>query len=113
MIVADGRITMGAGEWEEFRSATFAPWMPRTPMEFDAMCALGSARHLAENTAGQGFIYALIAEGMAFGPDGEVNFPMNEVKRAHMAIGGKWPADSEFMPCSEASAARAKLRRLK
>ena len=96
MLVADGKITMSDAEWREFAAATFAPWVPRTPAEFDAMCALGSARHLADNTGGQGFVHALAAEAMAFGADGEVNFPIDKRRMAYLKLHGSWPTDAEF-----------------
>jgi hypothetical protein len=92
---------MSDAEWQEFAAATFAPWVPRTPAEFDAMCALGSARHLAENTAGRGFMHALAAEAMAFGADGEVNFPLDKRRIAYMKQHGTWPSD-EDLKASEA-----------
>jgi hypothetical protein len=97
MLVSDsGKITMTVKEWHEFAGATFAPWRPRTRREFEAMIDLGIARHLAENTGGQGFMFAIAADGMRFGPDGEVNFPANQRKLAYARITGNWPTDSEL-----------------
>lgn len=96
MLVSNGRITMSNAEAQEFAEATFAPWTPRTPAEFNAMCDLGSARHLADNTGGQGFMHALAAEGMKFGDDGEVNFPVNKRKAAYMKERGIWPTDEQL-----------------
>lgn len=97
MQVCDGRITLSAAEWEEFARATFAPWMPRTIAEFNAMCALGSARHLAEDTGGEGFMHALAAEGMQFGPQGELNFPLDPRKLAYLKAHGEWPGETEVI----------------
>ena len=104
MLVADGRITMSEAEWREFAAATFAPWMPRTPAEFDAMCALGSARHLAENTGGRGFMHALAAEAMAFGGNGEVNFPIDRRRREYVMVHGSWPSDEQLRGFEAAAA---------
>lgn len=95
MLVSNGKITMSSAEAQEFASATFAPWTPRTIAEFNAMCDLGSARHLADNTGGQGFMFALEAEGMKFGENGEINFPMDRRKMAYLKVHGTWPTDEE------------------
>ena len=96
MLVSDSKITMSGAEWEEFASATFAPWLPRTVAEFNAMCQLGSARHLAENTDGQGFMHALAVEAMMFGPDGEVNFPIDKRRMEYVKVHGAWPSDEQL-----------------
>jgi hypothetical protein len=113
MLVSDGKLTMSDAEWQEFAAATFAPWRPRTPAEFDAMCALGSARHRVENTDGHGFLHALAAEGMAFGPNQEVNFPISAARRAYLHKHGTWPADEEHRPGPEAGSATPTLTRVK
>ena len=87
---------MSPGEAQEFAAATFAPWTPRTIAEFNAMCDLGSARHLADDTGGQGFMFALEAEGMKFGEQGEINFPMDKRKMAYLKVHGTWPTDDEL-----------------
>lgn len=86
---------MSPSEEQEFKNATNAPWTPRTVAEFNAMCDLGSAYHLVENTGGQGFMHALEAEGMKFGENGEVNFPMDRRKMAYLKAHGTWPSDDE------------------
>lgn len=96
MLIADGKITMSGAEWQEFAASTFAPWMPRTPREFDAMVELGMARHLAENTDGQGFLHAIALDAMKFGPNGEANFPLDKRRMAYVKVHGSWPTDDEL-----------------
>lgn len=96
MILNGGRIEMTASELDAFSAATFAPWTPRTIAEFNAICDLGSARHLVDNTGGQGFMFALEAEGMKFGENGEVNFPMDQRKMAYLKAHGTWPTEEQF-----------------
>ncbi len=95
MILNGARIEMTASEVDAFSAATFAPWTPRTIAEFNAMCDLGSARHLVDNTGGKGFMFALEAEGMKFGENGEVNFPMDQRKMAYLKAHGTWPTEEE------------------
>ncbi|MEJ8839361.1 hypothetical protein [Ramlibacter sp. AN1133] len=105
---------MSDAEWQQFAAVTFAPWLPRTRAEFDAMCALGSARHLADNTGGQGFMHALAAEAMAFGADGEVNFPIDQRRTAYMKLHGAWPTDDELKASEAPRTSRPPgLRRIK
>lgn len=96
MIIDGNRITMTGSELAEFTSATFAPWPPRTIAEFQAMCDLGAARHLADNIDGVGFMHALAVEEMKFGPDGAVNFPMDKRKMEYMRLHGTWPSEQQF-----------------
>lgn len=96
MLVSENKITMGADEWNEFAAATFAPWIPRTVAEFNAMCQLGSARHLADDTDGQGFMHALAVEAMMFGPNGEVNFPIDKRRMEYVKVHGNWPTDEQL-----------------
>lgn len=96
MLISDGRITMTEGEWQEFAEATFAPWRPRTIDEFNAMCDLGRARHLADNTEGSGFMHAIAAEDMKFTEDGQPNFPLDKRKMAYVKVHGTWPTQKEF-----------------
>lgn len=107
MLVSENKITMGADEWRDFAAATFAPWVPRTVAEFNAMCQLGCARHLAENTDGQGFMHALAVEAMMFGPTGEVNFPLDKRRMEYVKVHGNWPSDEQLR---EFEAAGAPLR---
>jgi hypothetical protein len=83
MLVHEGKITMSAAEAQDFQEATFAPWTPRTIAEFNAMCDLGSARHLCDNTGGVGFMHALVAEEMKFGPEGQQNYPLDKRRIAY------------------------------
>lgn len=92
----DGRLSMSEDEWKEFAEATFAPWMPRTPREFDAMIDLAMERHLVENTRGCGVVHAMAANGMRFGRDGEINFPIDRLKLAYAARYAHWPSDSQL-----------------
>lgn len=96
MLVSENKITMGADEWNEFAAATFAPWIPRTVAEFNAMCQLGSARHLVDDTDGHGFMHALAVESMMFGPNGEVNFPIDRRRMEYVKMHGNWPTDQEL-----------------
>jgi len=113
MLVSEGKITMSAAEWDEFAGATFAPWMPRTPREFDAMVDLGMARHLAENTDGQGYLHAIALEAMKFGPEGEVNFPIDKRRMAFMKVHGTWPTDDQLRAFEADALARPGLTRIK
>ena len=92
----DGWLTMNEQEWQEFAEATFAPWRPRTPREFDAMVDLGMARHLVENTGGTGGIRAIAVDGIRFGPQGEINFPADKLKLAFFRRYQKWPTPSQL-----------------
>ncbi len=92
----DGRLTLSEDEWKEFAEATFAPWIPRTPKEFDAMIDLGMERHLIDNTEGRGWLRAMAADGMRFGPQGEINFPADRLKLAYAARYGAWPTESQL-----------------
>ncbi len=96
MLITDGKITMSAAEAQEFKEATFAPWTPRTIAEFNAMCDLGSARHLCDNTEGLGFMHAMVAEEMKFGPDGQQNYPLDKRKMAYTKVHGTWPTDDQL-----------------
>lgn len=96
MLISNGKITMTASEAKEFAAATFAPWTPRTIAEFNAMCDLGSARHEVDNTEGVGFMHSLAVEAMKFGPNGEMNFPIDHRKMAYVKVHGTWPSDDEL-----------------
>lgn len=96
MLISEGRITMTEGEWQEFVEATFAPWRPRTIAEFNAMCDLGGARHLVDNTDGAGFMHAIAVEDMKFTDDGQPNFPLDKRKVAYMKAKGTWPTQQQL-----------------
>jgi hypothetical protein len=96
LTTTDFKITMSSQEFADFQSATFAPWVPRTVAEFNAMCDLGSARHLAENTGGQGFMHAIAAEGMRYGENGQANFPIDRRRMAYAKVHGTWPTDGQL-----------------
>jgi hypothetical protein len=96
MLVSEGKITMGADEAQQFKDATFAPWTPRSIAEFNAMCDLGSARHLVDNTEGAGFMHALAVEAMKFGDNGEANFPIDRRRMEFVRVRGTWPTDEEL-----------------
>jgi hypothetical protein len=91
MMVVDGRIRMTDKEWLEFQRLNWAPWRPRTPEEFNAMCELAMARHRAENTAGMGEIYAVATKAMKFGPKGEINFPEDKRRTDFIKVHGYSP----------------------
>lgn len=105
MMLIDGKIRMSEKEWEDFRAATWAPWQPRTPAEFNAMCDLGAARHEAEDSDGLAFMRAIECEQMRFGPNNEVNFPMDERKVAYCKVHGTWPTDEQLKAHLEAEGA--------
>ena len=109
MLVLDGKITMGADEAQEFKGATFASWTPRSINEFNAMCDLGSARHLVDNTEGVGFMHALAVEAMKFSENGEANFPIDRRRMEFLKIRGSWPKDEELKEF-ERQPERASLR---
>lgn len=96
MIVSDDRLQMSADEWAQFQEITHAPWTPRTPREFDAMCELGAAYHLAQNTEGAGWMRAMACEHMKFGPEGQINFPADQRRLAYVKVHGGWPTDDQL-----------------
>lgn len=96
MMVFNGALTMSAEEWAEFKRLTNAPWTPRTPEEFDAMCDLGAAWHKAENTAGAGWMHAMGCSSMKFGPEGQMNFPADARRLAYVKKYGNWPTEDEL-----------------
>lgn len=110
MMVFDGMLTMSANEWADFQRLTHAPWKPRTPEEFDAMCDLGAARHKADNTGGKGWIHAMGCSEMKFGPQGEVNFPADARRIAYMKVHGTWPSDTELREFETSSTPRPGLK---
>lgn len=96
MMVFNGTLTMSADEWADFQRITHAPWKPRTPEEFNAMCDLGAARHKADDTDGKGWIHAMGCSEMKFGPEGEINFPADARRLAYVKVHGTWPSDEEL-----------------
>lgn len=102
MLVVDGYIRMTDEEWQTFQRMNWAPWRPRTPAEFNAMCDLAIARHHVENTDGLGGVYALSTGMMKFGPEGEINFPVDKRRLAYLKATGTWP-DDEQLAAFEAS----------
>lgn len=96
MLVSANKITMREDEWVIFQDLTFAPWRPRTVREFNAMAELGAARHMAENTAGVGWMHALSCEESMFGPNGEINFPVDKRRLEYVRLNGKWPSDEDM-----------------
>ena len=109
----NGEISMSASEWAQFQRLTFAPWRPRTILEFNAMCDLASARHLHENEGGMGGINACAVQAMKFGPNGEVNFPVTPAQEAYTKKYGKWPTPEQLKDfiagVEEPASARPKL----
>ena len=96
MLLVDGRIRMTDKEWLQFKQLNWAPWRPRTPEEFDAMCDLAIARHRADNTDGLGEVYAIATKAMKFGPKGEINFPEDHRRLAFVKVHGYWPNDAQL-----------------
>ena len=91
MMVFNGALAMSPNEWTDFQRITYAPWPPRTPEEFDAMCDLGAARHKAENTNGKGRVHAGICRLIKFSPGGEMNFPVDVHRLAYAKVCGTLP----------------------
>ncbi|MDO9236200.1 MAG: hypothetical protein Q7U28_09245 [Aquabacterium sp.] len=96
MMVVEGRIKMSDEEWVKFQNLNWAPWKPRTPAEFNAMCDLASARHIAENTEGLGEVFAIATDKMKFGASGEINFPEDPRRLEYVKVHGSWPTDAEL-----------------
>ncbi len=91
MMVFNGALAMSPEEWTDFQRITHAPWPPRTPEEFDAMCDLGAARHKAENTNGKGGNHAGICRLIKFSPRGEMNYPIEAGRIAYAKVHGTLP----------------------
>jgi hypothetical protein len=96
MLVQDGKISMSQTEFAQFQQITFAPWVPRTPEEFNAMCTLGIARHNADNTGGFPIIAVIACESIMFDPDGTAHFPSDQRRLAYMKVHGDWPTDEQL-----------------
>lgn len=96
MLVADGIITMSESEWQQFQEMTRAPWRPRTPEEFNAMCDLGSAMHKAENTEGLGQVFAQNCHRIKFDELGEANFPADKRKLEYVRQYGHTPSPEQL-----------------
>lgn len=110
MMVFNGTLTMSAEEWADFQRLTYAPWKPRTPEEFDAMCDLGAARHVADSTDGTGLIRAMGCREMKFGPQGEMNFPADARRLAFVKVHGTWPSDEQLREFENAASPRTGLK---
>lgn len=95
-MLVETTIRMTDQEWLEFQRLNWAPWRPRTPQEFNAMCELAMARHIAENTDGLGEVYAIATSKMKFGPNGEINFPADRRRDAFVKAHGSWPTDAQL-----------------
>jgi hypothetical protein len=102
MLVSNNQINMRSAEWSIFKELTFAPWRPRTVREFNAMAELGAARHMVDNTDGIGWMHALSCEEIKFGPNGEVNFPIDKRRMEYVRVHGTWPSDEELRAFSNA-----------
>lgn len=96
MIVSEGTLSMSQDEWQQFQRITRAPWQPRTPREFDAMCELGAAHHEVENTDGVGWMHVMACEDIKFGSDGQLNFPADQRRLAYVKVHGEWPTDEQL-----------------
>lgn len=97
MIVSNGHLSMSQDEWLQFQQISRAPWQPRTPREFNAMCELGAAHHMAENAQGLGWMPAMACEEMMFGPEGQMNFPADQRRLAYVKTHGCWPTDEQLI----------------
>lgn len=95
-MVINGEIKMSPSEWEEFEQRTFAPWKPRTPEEFNAMCDLASIRHGIDNTAGMGELLAKSVQSIKFGAGGEINFPEKRSELEYIRIHGEAPSPEQL-----------------
>lgn len=91
----DGDISMSEKEWREFAEATAAPYRPRTALEFNAMCDLAIARHFADGDP-MGGVRAVEVEGMKFGPNGEINFPITPEQDDYMRKHGTFPSAEDL-----------------
>ncbi len=96
MLITNNQITMSESEWKLFQELTWAPWRPRTPEEFNAMCELARARHMADNTGGVGIIHAIGVEAIKFGLDGKMNFPEDKRRTSYLKVFGTWPTQEEL-----------------
>jgi len=96
MLISDGRITLSAAEFSEFKALTFAPWVPRSIAEFNAMCDLGAARHFEENTDGVGWMRAWSCSEAKFDKDGNARFPVNPSEMAYIKQYGTVPTADEL-----------------
>lgn len=110
MMVFGEALSMTPDEWADFQRITHAPWTPRTPEEFDAMCDLGAARHKAENTDGKGWLHAMGCISMKFGPNGEMNFPADARRLAYVKAHGTWPSDAQMREFDNAASPRTCLK---
>jgi len=95
-LVFNDTLSMSVDEWVDFQGFTRAPWRPRTPEEFNAMCDLGAARHKVDNTDGIGWIHAMACSEMKFGPEGEMNFPADARRLAYVKVHGTWPNEKQL-----------------
>jgi hypothetical protein len=96
MQVHDNKITMTDKEWTDFQEGNKAPWRPRTIEEFNAMCELGAAMHLAENTLSMGAGMAIASRRMKFGPNGEINYPADMAIIDYFNLYGEAPSPEEL-----------------
>ncbi|EKD97760.1 MAG: hypothetical protein ACD_23C00750G0001 [uncultured bacterium] len=96
MLVVEHLITMSDLEWSQFQEMTRAPWRPRTIDEFNAMCDLGSAVHLAEDTMSMGTVFAENTQRIKFGQDGQANFPADRRKLAYIEKYGHSPTNEQM-----------------
>lgn len=96
MLVVEHLITMSDSEWSQFQEMTRAPWRPRTIDEFNAMCDLGSAVHMAEDTMSMGPVFAANTQRIKFGQDGQANFPADKRKLAYVEQYGHSPTAEQL-----------------
>lgn len=96
MVVSDGRISMSEQEWRQFAAATFATWKPRTVEEFNAMVDLAIARRRADDDAVEAALDVVALDAYKFGPDGEVNFPVNQRWLAYVKVHGVAPTPEQL-----------------
>ena len=96
MLVTNGKfITMTDSEWVRFQALTFAPWVPQTIDEFNAMCDLGRARH-HRTGGGPGNHEGISCDCIKFDEDGTPHFPENHRKLAFIKVHGYSPSDQEL-----------------
>lgn len=96
MVVSDGRLSMSEQEWQQFAAATFATWKPRTVEEFNAMVDLAIARRRADDDAIEAALDVVALDAYKFGPDGEVNFPVNQRWLAYVKVHGVAPTPEQL-----------------
>lgn len=109
MLVVDGKIKFSSGEFQEFARLTWAPWVPRTPDEFNAMVNLAIARCEAEDEDGMAILRVIELETIRFGEDGKAHFPVDQRRMEYAKVHGTWATDEELADFETNGAPRTSL----